>query len=81
MTIIHPRQSRRSKTNPAIIIGLLCIIALTGVNAIVYTKTVAVEHDAETSRELLETARAENTDLKNSWYEAVNGANMERLVE
>lgn len=81
MTIIHPKKIKRAKTNPVLLLGLLFIVALTGANAIVYTKTVAVEHDVQTGRKSLDAARAENASLKNGWYEAVNGANMERLVQ
>jgi hypothetical protein len=81
MTIIHPKKIQRSKTNPVLIIGLIFIVALTGLNAIVYTKTVAIEHDAQTQKKSFDAARTENAALKNSWYEAVNGTNMERLVK
>ncbi len=81
MTIIHPKKVNRKKTNPILIIGLFFIVALTGANAIVYTKTVAAEHDAQTAQKSLEAVRDENAALKNSWYEAVNGTNMERLVK
>jgi len=81
MTIIHPKKIKRVKTNPILIIGLFLIVALTAGNAIVYTKTVAVEHDVQTGQKSLESARGENASLKNSWYEAVNGTNMERLVK
>ncbi len=81
MTIIHPKKIYRKKTNPILVIGLFAIVALTAGNAIVYTKTVAVEHDAQAGRKSLEAVRDENATLKNSWYEAVNGTNMERLVK
>lgn len=81
MTIIHPKTAHRKKTNPIFVIGLLFIVALTAGNAIVYTETVAVEHDTQAARKSLDAARAENASLKNSWYEAVNGTNMERLVK
>ena len=81
MTIIHPKKIQRSKTNPILVIGLIFIVALTGLNAIVYTKTVAVEHDTQTEKKSFDAARTENAALKNSWYEAVNGTNMERLVK
>ena len=81
MTIIHPKKIQRAKTNPILIIGLMFIVALTSFNAIIYTKTVAVEHNAQTEKKSLDAARAENATLKNSWYEAVNGTNMERLVK
>ena len=64
-----------------LVIGLIFIIALTGLNAVVYTKTVAVTHDVQTEQKTYDAARAENATLKNSWYEAVNGANIERLVK
>jgi hypothetical protein len=81
MTIIHPKKAKRSKTNPIMIAGLVFIIVLTALNAIVYTKTVTVEYDTHTEQKSLDAARAENAALKNSWYEAVNTANMERLVK
>lgn len=81
MTIIHPKKIKRSKTNPILVIGLFLIVALTAGNAIVYTKTVAVEHDAQTAQKSLGAVRDENALLKNSWYEAVNGTNIERLVK
>jgi|GEM_PF-2304125 len=81
MTIIHPKKIQQKKTNPIIIIGLLFIVALTTGNAIIYTKTVTVKHDTQTARKSLEAARTDNAELKNSWYEAVNGTNIERLVK
>ena len=81
MTIIHPKKIQRSKTNPVLVMGLILIVALTGLNAIVYTETVAIEHDTQTERKSFDAARTKNTELKNSWYEAVNGTNMERLVQ
>jgi hypothetical protein len=81
MTIIHPKKIKRSKTNPILVIGLLFIVALTGINAIVYTKTVSTAHDAQTQKKSFDAASAENAALKNSWYEAVSGTNMERLVK
>ncbi|MSR73539.1 MAG: hypothetical protein EXS60_00555 [Candidatus Pacebacteria bacterium] len=81
MVIIQPKKIQNKKTNPILVIGLFFIVALTGVNAIVYTKTVAVEHDTQTAQKSLNETRTENAALKNSWYEAVNGTNMERLVK
>lgn len=81
MTIIHPKKIQRKKTNPVLVIGLICIVALTGLNAIVYTKTVTVVHDTQAAQKSLDAAQSENTVLKNSWYEAINGTNMERLVK
>ncbi len=81
MTIIHPKKIHRKKTNPVLVIGLLAIVALTAGNAIVYTETVAAEHGVQAARKSLDAARDENAALKNSWYEAVNGTNMERLVK
>ena len=81
MTIIHPKKIQHKKTNPILVIGLIFIVALTAGNAIVYTKTVAAEHDAQTAQKSLDEARTENAALKNSWYEAVNGMNIERLVK
>lgn len=63
------------------VIGLFMIIALTTMNAIVYTKTVAIEHDVHIGQKSLDAVYEENATLKNSWYEAVNGTNMERLVK
>ena len=81
MTIIHPKKIERKKTSPVFIIGLLCIVALTGMNAMLYTKTVAVTHDVQIGKKSLDAARADNANLKNSWYEAINGTNIERLVK
>lgn len=81
MTIIQPKKIKRSKANPIIIFGLLFVIALTGVNAIVYTKTVAIEHDTTIQQKSFEDVRAENASLKNSWYEAVDANNIQTLVK
>ena len=81
MTIIHPKKIRRSKTNPTLVIGLLFIVCLTGLNAIIYTKTVATEHDVQIEQKSLDATTVENASLKNSWYEAVNGTSMERLAK
>jgi hypothetical protein len=81
MTIIHPKKIKQKKNSPIFIIGLIMIVGLTAGNAIVYTKTVAIEHDTADARKSLDAARSENAELKNSWYEAVNGENMERLVK
>lgn len=60
--------------------GLLFVVALTALNAIVYTKTVAVEHGVRIERKSLENAQSENAALKNSWYEAIDEKNIQTLV-
>lgn len=60
---------------------LLCIIALTAANAIIYTKTVAVKHNVQTEQKSFESARNENATLKNNWYEAVDEHNIQTLVQ
>lgn len=80
MTIIHPKKTRQSKTSPVMVMGLLLVVALTALNAIVYTKTVTVEHGVRMERKSLESAQSENAALKNSWYEAVDEKNIQTLV-
>lgn len=81
MTIIHPKKRRQSKTNPLLVTGLLMVVALTAISAIVYTKTVAVEHSVRTIELSFENARAENAALKNSWYDATDETNIQTLVK
>ncbi len=81
MTIIQPKKNKRLKANPIGIFGLLFMVALTGANAIVYTKTVTVKHDIQIQQKSLESVRAENASLKNNWYEAIDPNNIQTLVK
>lgn len=72
MTIINPKQTRRSFVNPLLCVILIIVICGVALNIVIYNKTVSLKHAINEQQKIMEQARAENASLKNELYQALD---------
>ena len=81
MTIIQPKKTRRAFISPALAALTCGIIFLAATNVVAYDRIVGTEHSVAERKTALESAHAENTELKKQWYQALGDTNIKTLVK
>ncbi len=81
MTIIRPKRSKETRVNPALALGVCCIIMLAAGNVIAYDKIVGITSKVATEKKSLDNARGKNVELKKQWYQALDQESLKAFVK
>ena len=81
MTIIRPKKKTRALMSRTLVAAICGIVVSATVNVVIYNRIVDAGRAADTQKKTVETARAENTELKKRWYEALGESNIRTFAK